>query len=187
MAEPRFFSTPKAFRTWLEANATTATELLVGFHKVDSGKPSMTWSESVDEALCFGWIDGVTRRVDDASYTVRFTPRKPTSIWSKVNIAKYQKLEAEGRMTPAGAKAFSLRTEAKSGVYSFEQPGMPELSASELRASKRNQPARTFFEAQPAGYRKAVLHWVTTAKRDETRALRLAKLIAASAAGVRLR
>ncbi|MDX2220025.1 MAG: YdeI/OmpD-associated family protein [Burkholderiales bacterium] len=187
MSAPKFFPESKAFRTWLESNAATAPELLVGFHKVGSGKPSMTWSESVDEALCFGWIDGVTKRIDDASYTVRFTPRKPTSIWSKVNIAKYHKLEAEGRMTPAGAKAFALRSETKSGVYSFEQPGMPELSAAELRVFKRNKAAWKFFEATPPGYRKTVLHWVTTAKREETRASRLARLIEACAAGERLR
>lgn len=187
MIEPRFFANPRAFRAWLEANAATSTELLVGFHKVGSGKPSMTWSESVDEALCFGWIDGVTRRIDDETYCIRFTPRKPTSIWSKVNIAKYHKLEAEGRMTPAGTKAFSLRTEAKSGIYAFEQPGMPELSAAELRAFKCNKAAWKFFEATPPGYKKVVLHWVTTAKREETRASRLAKLIEACAAGERLR
>lgn len=187
MSPPKFFTTPRAFRAWLQANAATATELLVGFHKVGSGKPSMSWSESVDEALCFGWIDGVTRRIDDESYCIRFTPRKPTSIWSKVNIAKYKKLEAEGRMTWAGTKAFGLRSEAKSGVYSFEQPGMPELSAAELRTFKRNKAAWTFFEAMPPGYRKTVLHWITTAKREETRLARLCKLIDACAAGERLR
>lgn len=187
MPAPKFFPTPKSFRTWLQAHAATEKELLVGFHKVDSGRPSMTWSESVDEALCFGWIDGVRRRIDDHAYSIRFTPRRPTSIWSNINIAKFRQLEAEGRMTTAGAEAFAHRKEAKSGIYAFEKDGTAELSATELRAFKRNKAAWTFFEATPPGYKKVILHWVTTAKRDETRASRLAKLIDASAAGERLR
>jgi len=184
---PKFFPTPKAFRIWLKSNAATATELLVGFHKVDSGKPSMTWSESVDEALCFGWIDGVRKRIDDDTYFIRFTPRKPTSIWSNVNIAKFRQLESEGRMTPAGAKAFAHRKEAKSGIYAFEQAATAELSAAELRTFKREKAAWKFFEATPPGYKKVILHWVTTAKREETRAARLVKLMEACAAGERLR
>lgn len=187
MMSPIFFTTPKAFRAWLKANASTATELLVGFHKVDSGNPSMTWSESVDEALCFGWIDGVRRRIDDETYSIRFTPRKPTSIWSNINIAKYKKLEAEGRMTTAGAIAFTHRKDAKSGIYAFEQAGTAELTAAELRMFKREKVAWKFFEATPPGYKKVILHWVTTAKRAETRAARLTKLVEACAAGERLR
>jgi uncharacterized protein YdeI (YjbR/CyaY-like superfamily) len=187
MIAPKFFATPKAFRTWLKANAATATELLVGFHKVDSGNPSMTWSESVDEALCFGWIDGVRKRIDDDTYSIRFTPRKPTSIWSNINIAKFKQLEADGRMTAAGAYAYSHRKEAKSGIYAFEQAATAELSAAELRAFKRNKAAWKFFEATPPGYKKVILHWITTAKREETRVSRLEKLVEACAAGERLR
>ncbi len=186
MPPPKSFKTPAAFRVWLESNAANETELLVGFHKVGSGRPSMTWSESVDEALCFGWIDGVRRRIDDDTYSIRFTPRRPNSIWSNVNIAKFKQLLLDGRMTPAGTKAFAHRKEAKSGVYAFEQADTAELSAVELRAFKRNKAAWQFFETTPPGYKKVILHWVTTAKRAETRAARLAKLLEACTAGERL-
>jgi uncharacterized protein YdeI (YjbR/CyaY-like superfamily) len=183
---PKFFARPDAFRQWLEAHAATAAELLVGFHKVDSAHPSMTWPESVDEALCFGWIDGVRKRIDDHSYTIRFTPRRPTSIWSAINIAKFEKLKSEGRMTVAGAAAFDLRKDHKSAIYSYEQAGVPELSAQELQAFKRNQPAWRYFEEAPPGYKKQMLHRITSAKKPETRAARLAKLVQACAAGERL-
>lgn len=183
---PQFFATPEAFRNWLQAHASTATELLVGFHKVDTGVPSMRWSESVDEALCFGWIDGVRKRIDDATYSIRFTPRKPTSIWSAINIAKFERLQAQGRMTPAGATAFAHRKEAKSRVYSYEQEGVATLSAAELQMFQHNKAAWTFFEATPPGYRKQMLHRITSAKRAETRAARLANLVDACAAGQRL-
>jgi len=187
MKAATFFPNAQAFRQWLGANAGSATELLVGFHKVGTGRPSMSWSESVDEALCFGWIDGVRRRIDDASYTIRFTPRKPTSIWSAINIAKVAQLQAEGRMRPAGAQAFARRTEARSMVYSHEQENTAELSPIELRAFKRNKAAWYFFDSTPPGYRKVMLHWVCSAKKPETQAARLARLIEASAAGLRLR
>lgn len=187
MPTPRFFETASAFRAWLEVNAASESELLVGFHKVASGRPCMSWSESVDEALCFGWIDGVRRRVDDQTYSIRFTPRQATSIWSAVNIAKFERLRAEGRATPAGESAFASRAEAKSVVYLYEQHSTAELSPAELRAFERDQAAWRFFEATPPSYKKVVLHWVTTAKRPETRAARLAKLVAACAAGQRLR
>jgi uncharacterized protein YdeI (YjbR/CyaY-like superfamily) len=161
--------------------------LLVGFHKVDSGRPSMTWPESVDEALCFGWIDGVRKRIDEHAYSIRFTPRKPASIWSAVNIAKFEQLSASGRMTPAGAAAFAHRTEAKSGVYAYEQADTAELSAAETRAFKRDKAAWKYFEATPPGYRKVILHWITSAKREETRASRFATFVQACAAGKRLR
>ena len=183
---PLFFSDASKFRAWLEKNAATAPELLVGFHKVGSGQPSMSWSESVDEALCFGWIDGVRKRIDDESYTIRFTPRRATSIWSAINIEKMAKLKAEGRMTPAGEQAFALRSEAKSVIYSHEQNETAELSAAELKLFKANQPALAYFEATPPSYKKRLLHWVTSAKKAETRASRLAKLVDACAAGVRL-
>jgi len=187
MAAPRFFATPAAFRKWLSAKAASHAELLVGFRKVGSGQASMTWPESVDEALCVGWIDGVRKRIDDESYTIRFTPRKPTSIWSAINIAKVQKLRADGRMTPAGEQAFARRTDAKSGVYSHEQAATAELSAAESREFKRDKRAWAFFEGTPPSYRKVVLHWITKARKPETRAARLAKLREACAGGTRLK
>lgn len=187
MAHPQFFDSAQAFRAWLTAHSAVAAELLVGFHKVASGRPSISWSESVDQALCFGWIDGVRKKIDDHSYSIRFTPRKNTSIWSAINIAKFEQLEAEGRMTPAGAGAFGHRTEARSVVYAYEQPTTADLSTIELRAFKRDRAAWAFFEATPPSYKKVILHWVTSAKRDATRESRLAKLVIACAAGERLR
>ena len=186
MTEPVFFPDARTFGRWLQANAGSATELVVGFYKVGTGLPSLSWSESVDEALCFGWIDGVRRRIDEAAYSIRFTHRKPTSIWSAINIAKIERLQAEGRMTPAGTRAFALRTEARSLVYSHEQTESAELSADDLREFTRNKAAWRFFESTPPGYKKVMLHWVTSAKRLETRATRLAKLLEACAAGQRL-
>jgi uncharacterized protein YdeI (YjbR/CyaY-like superfamily) len=186
MPAPRFFKTPQHFSKWLSANAATENELLVGFYKVDSGQASMTWPESVDEALCYGWIDGVRKRVDDASYTIRFTPRKTTSIWSAVNINKFNDLQQQGRMTQAGEKAFSFRTEAKSRIYAFEQAESAELSDQELQAFKRDKAAWTYFETCPPGYKKQMLHRVTTVKRAETRAARLAKLVEACKMGERI-
>ncbi|MGH8030720.1 MAG: YdeI/OmpD-associated family protein [Arenimonas sp.] len=186
MADPTYFATPADFRRWLAKHAASAAELLVGFHKVASGEPSMTWPESVDEALCFGWIDGVRKRIDDASYTIRFTPRRPTSIWSAINIAKFQALEADGRMTDAGRSAFSLRDDARSAIYAYERKAPAALSASEERGFKRNQAAWKYWESAPPGYRKTLLHHVTSAKRPETRAARLARLIEACSAGRRV-
>jgi uncharacterized protein YdeI (YjbR/CyaY-like superfamily) len=187
MSKPHFFANAHTFRTWLEANSATATELLVGFYKVGSGRANMSWSESVDEALCFGWIDGVRKGIDEHSYSIRFTPRKRTSIWNAINIAKFEQLTAQGRMTPAGAAAFAHRQEAKSKIYAYEQAATAELSAKELRAFQRNKSAWKFFEATPPGYKKIILHWVTNAKRAETRASRLTKLVEACAVGKRLR
>lgn len=184
---PTYFADARRFRAWLQKHAASSTELLVGFHKVDSGTPSMTWSESVDEALCFGWIDGVRRRVDDARYSIRFTPRKPGSIWSAVNIAKVAQLRAQGQMTAAGEAAFARRTAAKSAVYAFEQATAAELRKDELARFRRERKAWTYWEACPPGYRKTLLHWVTTAKREETRVARLGRLIGACAVGERLR
>lgn len=186
MAEPRFFATPAAFRTWLQKNAARSTDLLVGFHKVGSGRRSMSWSESVDEALCFGWIDGVRRRIDDETYSIRFTPRKPGSIWSAVNIAKVAQLRAGGRMTPAGEEAFSHRQAHKSKVYSHEQAVPAELTGPQLHAFQRRRKAWQFFESTPPGYRKVMLHWVTSAKKPETREARFDQLLAACAAGERI-
>lgn len=186
-AEPRYFATAAEFRAWLEANAATATELLVGFHKVGSGRPSMSWSESVDEALCVGWIDGVRRRIDETAYSIRFTPRKADSIWSAVNIAKLAELRAQGRMRPAGEAAFARRSEARSKVYAYERSSDAELSPDEERAFAAQAEAWRYFASTPPGYRRVVLHWVTSAKKAETRAARLARLVAACAAGQRLK
>lgn len=187
MAHPRFFKTPQAFRRWLDVHAGSTQELLVGYFKVGTGEPCMTWSASVDEALCHGWIDGVRRRVDEATYTIRFTPRKPTSIWSAVNIAKVEQLRLAGRMTPAGLGAFEKRTASRSAVYSHEQSESAELLPDEVRAFERDTTAWAFFEQTPPSYRKRVLHWVCGAKKPATRSARLARLIEASAARQRLR
>lgn len=183
---PTFFADAEAFRAWLDLHAASATELLVGFHKVGSDQPCMSWSASVDEALCFGWIDGRRKRIDDDTYSIRFTPRKASSIWSVVNIAKMDKLRAEGKMRPAGEAAFALRSEAKSGIYAHERSELPELPDAERERFQREAAAWNYFQAAPPGYRKVVLHWVMNAKREETRAKRLAQLIQACAAGKRL-
>lgn len=187
MPTPTFFPTPAAFNHWLAEHLAEATELLVGLHKVGTGQPSMTWSESVDEALCFGWIDGVRRRVDDATYTIRFTPRRRGSIWSAVNVAKVQALIAQGRMRPAGLAAFEARDEKKTAIYAFEQEHPAQFSAAELWQFKKQKAAWTFFESTPPGYREVITHWVTSAKKPETRARRLEQLIQACGEGRRLR
>lgn len=187
MTKPHFFENSGQFRTWLTDHAATVPELLVGYYKVDSGRPSMTWSESVDEALCFGWIDGVRRRIDEHAYSIRFTPRKPSSIWSAINIAKVEELLKQGRMTPAGEQAFARRQADKSVIYSYEQEIPATLSAAELKRFKENAVAWAFFAATPPGYQRIVLHWIISAKRAETRLSRLHKLVDACAAGRRLR
>ena len=141
VTERRFFATASAFRHWLDAHAAAASELLVGFHKVGTGQPSISWSASVDEALCFGWIDGLRKRVDEAMDSSRFTPRRPGSIWSAINIAKVEELRAEGRMTLAGTEAFAKRTEARSKVYAYEREEPAALSPAELRAFGREKAA----------------------------------------------
>jgi uncharacterized protein YdeI (YjbR/CyaY-like superfamily) len=186
MTAPRFFRTPAAFRAWLKANHTRAAELLVGFHRKDSGRESITWPESVDEALCFGWIDGVRRSLDESSYTIRFTPRKPKSIWSNVNIAKVEALIRQERMAPAGLAASALRDPARSGIYAFEKEAAI-FDAEAQRAFKKNKTGWAFFQAQPAGYRQLATHYVVSAKRPETRAKRLATLIEHSARRERVR
>lgn len=185
MTAPTYFENAQAFRRWLERHAATTPELIVGFYKVGTGKPSVTWSESVDEALCFGWIDAVRKRIDDASYQIRFTRRKPTSIWSAINIAKFHSLQAQGRMTPAGAEAFAHRRDERSVVYAYEQEDIASLSAQELRAFRRDAAAWAYWQGTPPGYQKQMLHRIATAKKAETRAARLAKLMALSAAGER--
>ncbi|PTT70553.1 MULTISPECIES: YdeI/OmpD-associated family protein [unclassified Chryseobacterium] len=171
-----FFPTPEDFRNWIEKNHTTEKELLVGFWKVGTKKPSMTWSESVDQALCFGWIDGVRKSIDDESYSIRFTPRKPTSIWSAVNIRKVEELTKTGLMTEAGRKAFELRKEEKSAIYSHEkEPATldPEFE----KQFKANKKAWEFFSNQAPSYKKVMLHWIMSAKQEKTRLSRLEKTI----------
>jgi uncharacterized protein YdeI (YjbR/CyaY-like superfamily) len=185
MTSPRFFKTPEDFRAWLQKNHATATELLVGFYKRGSDKPSITWPESVDEALSFGWIDGVRKSINESSYTIRFTPRKPRSIWSDVNIAKVTLLIEQERMSPAGLAAWALRDEARSGIYSFERKAATFDTAAEQQFMQ-NAKAWTFFQEQPAGYRRVATHYVSSATREETRARRLAALIAHSAKGQRI-
>ena len=187
MTSPTFFEDSNAFRSWLGANAGNARELIVGYHKTSTGQPSMSWTESVDEALCFGWIDGVRKRIDDYTYSIRFTPRKPTSIWSAINIEKVEKLREQGRMTCVGELAFAKRTKLKSAVYAYEQAGIAELSSDEIRTFREDQAAWAFFDSSPPSYKKVILYWVTTAKRAETRSSRLAKLVQACSAGQRLR
>jgi uncharacterized protein YdeI (YjbR/CyaY-like superfamily) len=186
MSAPRFFATAAAFRAWLDAHHERETELLVGFHKVGSGKPSMTWPESVDEALCYGWIDGVRRSLGDDSYTIRFTPRRLGSIWSNVNCAKVAALIETGRMMPAGLAAWERRDAVKSGIYSFERNNPVAFDEEAERRFKRSRRAWTYFQAQPPGYRRLATHFVTSAKRPETRERRLSVLIEFSARGERL-
>ena len=181
----KFFKTPSAFRKWLEANHATSKELWVGFCKKTSGKPSITWPESVEEALSFGWIDGIRKRIDDVSYVIRFTPRRPGSIWSAVNMRIAQRLINEKRMQPAGLKAFAARREYRSGIYSYEQRS-PELVETYADKLKRNKAAWAFFQAQPPSYRKMINWWIVSAKQEETRTKRLNKLIDASTKGLRL-
>ncbi|HMI84552.1 MAG TPA: YdeI/OmpD-associated family protein [Polyangiaceae bacterium] len=181
--KPTFFATPEKFRAWLERHHATKKELLVGIHKRGSAKPSMTWPESVDEALCFGWIDGVRRNVGADAYTIRFTPRRPTSIWSAINVAKVANLTKTGKMREAGQRAFAARTEARTGVYSFERNEAAKLTPEQEKILRANRKAAAYFDAQPPWYRRTATHWVISAKREETRARRLAQLIADSAAG----
>jgi uncharacterized protein YdeI (YjbR/CyaY-like superfamily) len=180
--KPIFFPSPSDLRKWFDEHHTTDQELLVGFYRKSSDRPSITWPESVDEALCYGWIDGIRKSVDDTSYTIRFTPRKPGSIWSSVNIQRAQALIENGRMQPAGLKAYQARKENRSGIYSYEQRSaeLPEPYVQQLR---QNEAAWEFFQVQPPSYRKAAGWWVVSAKHEETRRRRLAQLIEDSAQG----
>jgi len=180
-----YFRTAAEFRAWLESNHAAFPALLVGFHKRQSGRPSMTWSEAVDEALCFGWIDGVRKRVDEESYTIRFARRKKGSIWSAINIEKVRVLTQAGRMHPTGHAAFRARTEDRSRIYSYEQRRRPmgKPYATQFRGHPE---AWAFFQAQPLSYRHTATWWVISAKQEKTRQRRLARLIATSAAGRRI-
>jgi uncharacterized protein YdeI (YjbR/CyaY-like superfamily) len=181
--KPRFFKSQSAWRAWLEKNHDSAQELLVGFHRKASGKPSITWPESVDEALCFGWIDGVRRRIDDTSYTIRFTPRRPGSVWSSTNIKRAKELDDLGLMQPAGRAAFEARKEDRSGIYSYEQRRNVKLDPVDESAFKANATAWEFFRSTAPSYQRTAIWWVVSGKQEATRARRLAKLIDESAKG----
>jgi uncharacterized protein YdeI (YjbR/CyaY-like superfamily) len=184
--EIRFFATPADFRKWLKSHHQNTDELWVGFYKKGSGRPSITWPESVDEALCVGWIDGLRKTIDAKSYRIRFTPRKPTSNWSAVNIRRVQALTGLGRMRPAGLKAFELRKEERSGIYAYENRKSAVLGKAAEKRFQSRPKAWDFFQRQPAGYRQIVTWWIVSAKREETRQQRLEKLIAQSEAGKRI-
>ncbi len=181
----KYFKSATDFQKWLEKNHATATELWVGFYKRDSGKPSITWPESVDQALCFGWIDGIRKGVDEISYQIRFTPRRRGSIWSAINIKRAKELVRQKQMRPTGLKAVAARIENKSGIYSYEQRST-ELKQPYAKLLKKNKAASNFFERQPPSYRKMIDWWIISAKKEETRMAHLAKLISASAKGKRL-
>jgi uncharacterized protein YdeI (YjbR/CyaY-like superfamily) len=184
--KPLYFSTPESFRRWLGDHHSTRAELWVGFHKRATGRPSLTWPESVDEALCFGWIDGIRKRIDAERYTIRFTPRRAGSIWSAVNIRRVGKLSKLGRMRSAGLEAFKKRTKNKSRVYSFEQRRNLNLPAEYVRQFKENADAWRFFSSQPPWDQRTTTWFVISAKQEETRLRRLARLIKDSAAGKRI-
>jgi uncharacterized protein YdeI (YjbR/CyaY-like superfamily) len=180
-AEAMFFKTPAAFRAWLEKHHETESEIWVGYYKKATGKPSMTWSEAVDEALCFGWIDGKLQRIDDERHRQRFTPRRPQSNWSAINIAKVAELRSQERMTPAGEAAFAARREDRSAVYSYERRHEAAFDAEQEARFRRNEAAWAWFGDQSPSYRQTATFWVVSAKRPETRARRLATLIECSA------
>jgi uncharacterized protein YdeI (YjbR/CyaY-like superfamily) len=184
--EATYFSSPAEFRRWLEVHHATAPALWVGFHKRATGKPSLTWPESVDEALCFGWIDGLRQRVDDERYRIRFTPRRAASIWSGVNIRRMGELLAAGRVAPAGLAAWEKRVEAKSAIYAYEQRGSARLAPGDEKRFRSHRAAWSFFAAQPPGYRRLMAYRVISAKREETRRRRLDQLIEACARGERM-
>lgn len=179
---PKFFATPAAWRKWLEKNHATVSSLVVGFYKTATGYKSITWPESVDGALCFGWIDGVRKRIDDESYLIRFTPRKKGSIWSSVNIKRVGELIADGLMAPAGLKAFEARTDAKSNIYAYEQRDVATLTAEEEAHFRSHTAAWEFFAKRGPSYRQRMIWWIVSAKQSKTRESRLAKLILISAA-----
>lgn len=183
--EPTFFATQADFRKWLAKNHDKLSGLLVGFCKVGSGKPSMTWPESVDQALRFGWIDGVRRRIDDETYAIRFTPRKSTSIWSAINIRKVDELIKTGQMQPAGIVAFEKRTENKSKIYAYEN-APAQLSPELEKLFKANKKAWAFSTTQAPSYQRVIIHRIITAKQEKTQLSRLEQAISASEAQKRV-
>jgi uncharacterized protein YdeI (YjbR/CyaY-like superfamily) len=183
---PRFFADPAALWAWLEEHHAVADEVVVGYRRRASGLASITWPESVDVALCFGWIDGIRRSLDETSYSIRFTPRRPRSIWSAVNVRRFGELEAEGLVTDAGRAAFAARREDRTGVYTHEQAEAPELDEAFTARFMASADAWEWFQLQPPFYRRQAAHWVMSAKKPETRERRLAALIADSEAGLRI-
>jgi uncharacterized protein YdeI (YjbR/CyaY-like superfamily) len=183
--KPKFFSSPALFREWLERNHDKESELLIGFHKKSSGKKSITYPEALDEALCFGWIDGVRRRLNETSYVQRFTPRKPKSIWSNINVRHVERLKKEGRMHPSGLEAYAKRDPKRTGIYSFENEPH-HLSPAYEKRFRQNKEAWKFFEALPNYYKKLMIFRIMSAKKEETQIRRLEQTIENSAKGVRL-
>lgn len=179
-----FFKTPADFRKWLQKNHTTALELIVGYYKVDSGKPSITWPQSVDQALCFGWIDGIRRSIDTDSYCIRFTPRRPNSLWSAVNIKKMKELQEAGLMTPAGLAVFTNRNPAKTYSYENKETVLDKKLES---AFKKNKKAFTYFSTQTKSYQKTAIHWVMSSPKQETREKRMLTLILDCEAGQKIK
>jgi uncharacterized protein YdeI (YjbR/CyaY-like superfamily) len=179
--EPIFFERPEELRAWLDEHHTTAAEVVVGAWKKSTGRPSLTWGQIVDEALRVGWIDGIRRSVPGDGWSIRLTPRRKGSTWSKVNVAKAEALRAAGRMRPAGEAAFAARTPERTGIYSFEQDGVPELTPEEEARFRASPGAWGWFSGRPPGFRRQVLHWVASAKKPETRERRLGQLIADAA------
>ncbi len=185
VTDPRFFTGPDELYAWLEAHHEDEPEVWVGFYKKGTGKQTMTWSQAVDQAICFGWIDGVSRRIDDERYAQRFTPRRKGSVWSKVNVAKVERLTEAGRMCPPGLAAYAARSEEKTGIYSFERDEPAELPSEYDR--RFTTAARKFFATQAPWYRRTATHWIVSAKREETRLKRLATLIDDSEHGRKVR
>ena len=185
-SDPTFFETPAAFRTWLKKHHETASELWVGYYKKATGKPSVTWEQTVDEALCYGWIDGVRRSLDDEAYVIRFTPRKPSSVWSRRNIERVEALKAEGLMRRGGLEAYAHRDAHPDSGYAVgdRQEALPREMIAEF---KKHPEAWAFYQSQPPGYRRQTTAWVTSAKREDTRQRRLATLIDDSANGLRIK
>lgn len=183
--KPKFFATPEKFREWLEKNHASATELLVGFHKKSSGKKSITYAEALDEALCFGWIDGVKRSLNETSYTQRFTPRRPRSIWSLVNVKHVERLKKEGRMHAAGLAAYAQRDPKRTGIYAFENAPR-DLSVEYEKELRKVKGAWEYFQTYPPYLKKTVSFWVMSAKKEETRLARLQQLIESCARGERI-
>lgn len=181
----QYFESELHFREWLDKNWNTCTEVWVGFYKKGIDKPTLTWSQSVDQALCYGWIDGIRKSVDAESYVIRFTPRNPKSVWSDINIKKVAELTAKGLMKPAGLKLFEVRTDNNSRLYSFEQKTI-EFSGELLEKFKQNAKAWKFFKSMPPSYQKAATWWVISAKQEKTQQKRLETLINDSEAGLKI-
>ena len=179
----QFFATADELRAWFHEHHETAPELFVGYWKKGTGGTGVSHPEAIEQALCFGWIDSVARRLDDRRYQVRFTPRRRSSVWSAVNVAKIAELTERGLMHPAGVRAFELRKPDQVAVYSYENPESAQFTAEQTALFRANPAAWEWFSRQTPAYRRSATHWVVTAKRPETRARRLAQLIADSADG----